>query len=85
VEPDYLSSRNVEALEPVTAHPDRDELPGSVLGNRANVELPMKVLVFSGILAAGMVALGQQPQHQAISGDLQAPVSGVSAGATAQD
>ena len=54
MEPDYLSSRNVEALEPVTAHPDRDELPGSVLGNRANVELPMKVLVFSGILAAGM-------------------------------
>jgi predicted TIM-barrel fold metal-dependent hydrolase len=55
-----------------------------MLGNRANVELPMKVLVFSGILAAGMVALGQQPQHQAISGDLQAPVSGVSTGATAQ-
>ena len=55
-----------------------------MLGNRANLELPMKALVFSGILVAGMAALGQQPQHEAMSANTQAPASGVSTGATAQ-
>ncbi len=49
-----------------------------------DLELPMKALVFSGILAAGMVALGQQPQITVKSTDTQAPVSGVSTGATVQ-
>ncbi len=44
----------------------------------------MKALVFSGILAAGIAALGQQAQPKAISANLQAPVSGVSSGVTVQ-
>jgi predicted TIM-barrel fold metal-dependent hydrolase len=44
----------------------------------------MKALVFSGILAAGLVALGQQPQHKTTSANAQAPVSDVNTGATVQ-
>jgi predicted TIM-barrel fold metal-dependent hydrolase len=48
------------------------------------MELPMRALVFSGILAAGLVALGQQPQPRAMRADSQAPVSDVRTGSLAQ-
>jgi hypothetical protein len=33
----------------------------------------MKALVFSGILATGVAALGQKPQQKAMSADAKAP------------